>query len=136
MHKQWIPDPSPAYGGAWGQGYIDNNIKLCREEGLETRTRIYGRCLTWSRDSIKLHNIDKQAMVVFVAIKKDLVPSRLRSKTKKRKSQATFPNRFVGDFRSVLVGFLWDLYTVQPFTNGLLGRSSAKKCQYHLQVRL
>ena len=51
--------------------------------------RIYGGCLTRSRDSIKvceLHNINKQAKAVSIALEKDLVPlhpSRPRSKAEK-----------------------------------------------------
>ena len=60
---------------------------------METRIRIYGGCLTRSRDSIKAcesHNIDKQAKV---ALEKDLVllqPRRPRSKAEKMGERGNF----------------------------------------------
>ena len=93
---------------------------------METRARIYGGCLTRSRDSIKVcesHNTDKQAKAASVALEKDLLPlqpSRPRSKAEKKWK---FLNKYVGDSQSTLVGFFRGLGTVQPIAKCLAGSS-------------
>ena len=89
-----------------GYGNYLTNFKLyaCRTAD------IYGGCVIWSRDSIKVCeslSIDKQVKAVIVALEKDLVPlqpSRPRCKAEKKKAEpGNFPNRFVGDTWSALV---------------------------------
>ena len=86
---------------------------------------IYGGrgCLTRSIKVCESHNIDKQAKAASVALEKDLVPPQPSQPRSKAEKKWKFLNRFVGDSRSALVGFLRDLGTVQSFAKCLAGSS-------------